>query len=120
MLRALLVSISLAAAACATQPGSPAASACADVGTTLCRGLYTCLTAMEIAADQLPPTEDECVTEENAHCDDAMPSPGYCKGRPEVSAEAATACADALAALTCQQVQEPAPDACASQMCAPQ
>ncbi len=96
-----------------------AAAACEAVGTSLCQKFYTCLSATEISSLGLPATQDECVTQENSGCNAAAPAPGYCKGSPQTSASAATACASELSALTCTEFNQPtASGACKTELCA--
>jgi hypothetical protein len=117
----LIVTLAACGDSAPTQPdASGESAACASVGTTFCRKMYACLTPQQIADFQLPPTEAECVTMQNANCDAAAPEPGYCKGHPQTSAGAATACAADLDALSCPQLlQTPPPnDVCKTQLCA--
>ena len=108
----------------ATQPdsatGPTPSAACASVGTSYCQKMYACYSASDIASFQLPATETECVTMMNGHCTDAAPAPGYCKGSPQASASAATACSAALSAFTCTQLMQPmSSGACKHGLCAP-
>lgn len=83
--------------------------------------MYACYSPTDLAGFQLPATEAECVTQENAHCGDAMASPGYCKGSAQTSTAMATACAAELNGLTCAELMgTPPPNSvCKTQLCAP-
>ena len=113
----------LATTACGSSSSSPDAStpaaACEQVGIALCHQLYHCYSASEISGMQLPATEAECATMENATC--AQSEPGYCKGAAQTSAANATACAADLSGMTCTQFKgtPPAGDVCKTQLCAP-
>jgi hypothetical protein len=94
-----------------------AVAACQSVGTSFCERMYACYTAAEIAGFQLPTTQAECVTQENANCTMATPEPGYCKGTAQTSATAATMCSAELTALTCDQLKQPASGVCKTDLC---
>ena len=72
---------------------------CQQVGVTYCAKMYECYSSSQRAGFGLPATQSECETQENSGC--AHNQPGYCKGSPEVSAEAATACATAIDGQSC-------------------
>jgi hypothetical protein len=100
-------------------PSSPVA-ACQAVGTSYCTRMYACYSPSEIAGFQLPPNESDCEVQMNAHCSDATPSPGYCKGSPQVSASAATLCASYFDGLSCTKLMQGDPTSiCKTGLCAP-
>jgi hypothetical protein len=121
------ISLLVVAAACGSSSSSssspdaasPAIAACQAVGSAYCGRAYACLTPEQLAAFQLPPTEAGCVTQENASCTGASPEPGFCKGTPQTSAQAATACAADLNGQTCAQFTGSASgsDVCKTQLC---
>jgi hypothetical protein len=120
MTRKLLFMFLLSTAACSDSTSTSPQQACGQVGISFCKKMYSCFSAADIAAFQLPPTEAECVTQENAMCSAAKPSPGYCKGSPQVSADTATACANEIDSLTCTQLSQPVSGgACKSDLCEP-
>src|SRR5512142_1652209 len=80
---------------------SGATTACESVGTAFCAKAYSCLSPTGIAALQLPPTEAECLTSQNADCSARAPAPGFCKGSAQVSESAANACAAELQQMSC-------------------
>lgn len=96
------------------------AAACVHLGAVFCHQLYACYSADDRLSEGLPATEAECVTAMNAHCGDATPSPGYCKGSPELSEMAATDCATDLDGMTCAQFTgtPPPDDVCKHHLCA--
>ncbi|HEY1815474.1 MAG TPA: hypothetical protein VGG74_24165 [Kofleriaceae bacterium] len=99
---------------------SPDVAACQAVGSAYCARAYACLTSDQLTAYQLPATQAECVTQENADCGSAMPEPGYCKGNAQTSASAATACAADLNATSCTDFMgtPSGSDVCKTQLCA--
>ena len=118
--------IVLLAAACgssssSSSPDAPsaAAAACQSVGSAYCARAYACLTPDQLSAFQLPATQAECVTQENANCTGAAPEPGFCKGSPQTSAQAATACAADLNGQSCAEFTGSASgsDVCKTQLC---
>ena len=122
--RCLALTLGLATTACGSSSSSPpdastAAVACEQVGVALCHQFYACYTASERDGFQLPATEAECVTMDNANCGESKP--GYCKGAAQTSAANATACAADLSGMTCTQFKgtPPAGDVCKTQLCAP-
>ncbi len=68
---------------------------------------------------QLPATEAECVTDDNANC--AQSEPGFCKGSAQTSTANASACAADLTGMTCTEFKSTPPpgDVCKTQLCAP-
>jgi hypothetical protein len=99
---------------------SPDVLACQAVGSAYCARAYACLSADQLTQYQLPATQAECVDQENAGCGSATPEPGYCKGTPQTSAQAATACAADLNATSCSDFMQPASgsDVCKTELCA--
>jgi hypothetical protein len=98
--------------------GDTPAQACESVGTSFCAKMYACYSATDIMGFGLPATEAECVTQENAHCGDATPAPGYCKGKTQVSAQAALACSAEFDGLSCTQLmQSTSSGACKTGLC---
>lgn len=94
------------------------AAACESVGINLCAKVYSCYSGSDIADMQYPPTQAECVTQMNADCGSAAPTPGYCKGSPQTSAQAATACATELDGLSCTEFEQPSGSgACKTELC---
>jgi len=86
--------------------------ACEDVSSALCERLYACMTAAEIAAAGLPPSEAACVTaEEAANGCAAQTLDNVCTGGNEkYNAAEAAKCSDQIVGLTCSQVRDPALD----------
>lgn len=110
----------VALAACNTSSSPTPKQACEAVGTSFCAKVYACYSPADIMGYQLPPTEAECVTQENAHCGDPTPVPGYCKGQPQVSTQAALNCSAEFDALTCAELNTPtSTGACKSELCSP-
>jgi hypothetical protein len=99
---------------------SPDVEACQAVGSAYCARAYACLGSADLAQYGLPATQAECVTQENAGCGSASPEPGYCKGSPQTSGSAATACAADLNATSCSDFTQPASgsDVCKTELCA--
>jgi hypothetical protein len=99
---------------------SPDVVAGQAVGSAYCARAYACLSADQLTQYQLPATQAECVDQENAGCGSATPEPGYCKGNPQTSAQAANACAADLTATSCSDFTQPASgsDVCKTELCA--
>jgi hypothetical protein len=106
------------------QPDSSTATtaiaACQSVGTSMCAQMFACYTESERTGFGITGTEADCVAAQNAHCTDAAPSPGYCKGHPQASADVATGCANELSAMTCAMFKQPTSSGvCKTQLCSP-
>jgi hypothetical protein len=104
------------------QPDSSTATpiaACDSVGTSFCAQMFACYSASELAGFGFTGTQADCVTTENAHCTDAAPAPGYCKGHAQTSAEVATSCATELSGMTCAMFKQPSSGVCKTQLCSP-
>lgn len=118
---ALALSLAACSGSTTTTPDAATAGAvaCAQVGSALCHQIFACYTAAQIADLQYPPTEAECVTEENADC--AQLQPGYCKGHTQTSAANAEACAADVTGQTCAEFTgtPPPTDSCVHDLCNP-
>jgi hypothetical protein len=95
-------------------------TACESVGSAYCARAYACLSADQLSQYQLPATQAECVTQENANCGSATVSPGFCKGAAQTSGSAANACASSLDAESCSDFTSTttSDDACKTELCA--
>jgi hypothetical protein len=96
---------------------TPEQLACESVAVAWCKKMYACHSPSELAGYQYAPTEAQCVASQSATC--IASQPGICMGRPQASAAAATACAQALDDLTCETFDPLMPqEACKAQLCA--
>jgi hypothetical protein len=117
--------IVLAACGGSTSPQTDGAAttpvaACESVGTSFCAQMFACYSASELAGFGITGSQADCATTQNAHCTDAAPAPGYCKGHTQVSAEVATGCANELGAMTCAMFKQPTSSGvCKTQLCSP-
>jgi hypothetical protein len=103
----------------ATPDASTASAACESVGVSFCKKMYACYQGSDLAGFQLPATEPECETQENASCGASTPEPGYCKGGAQTSAANATACAAEFDGLTCPELMQPTGSGvCKTELCA--
>jgi len=125
MSKLMLISVLIAACGSSSSSSSPdapsaAVAACQAVGSAFCARAYACYTPDQLTAFQLPATQAECVTQENAGCTNAAPSPGFCKGTPQSTTQGAVACAADLNGMTCDQFTGSASgsDVCKTQLCA--
>jgi hypothetical protein len=121
--RIVVIAIAISACNGSSKPSADAgltgSEACQAVGTSFCAKMYACYSPADLMGFQLPATEDECVALMNAHCADSMPMPGYCKGHPQASIQAATACAAEFDGLTCAELMQTPSGACKTQLCSP-
>ncbi len=84
---------------------------------SFCQKMYACYQGSDLASFQLPATEPECETQENANCD--ANEPAYCKGAAQTSTANATACAAEFNGLTCAELMQPSGSGvCKTQLCA--
>ena len=82
--------------------------ACDQLVEATCGRFYACLTAAEISAAGLPPTEAQCITQRQTQLGCAAQTvESTCDTGETYHADKAGACVDEFQALECAQIRDP-------------